>query len=77
MALTNAGFGIQFVPAPKTATSTPSVNAEVVSHAAQVESVADTAPEMMAAPVADNMTAQDVIQPVAAQQPEPEVVLHE
>ena len=73
MALTNAGFGIQFVPAPKTATSTPSVNAEVVSHAAQVESVADTAPEMMAAPVADNMTAQDVIQPVAAQQPEPEV----
>ena len=77
MALTNAGFGIQFVPAPKTATSTPSVNAEVVSHAAQVESVADTAPEMMAAPVADNMTAQDVIQPVAAQQPEAEAVLHE
>ena len=77
MALTNAGFGIQFAPVPKTATSTPSVNAEVVSHAAQVESVADTAPEMMAAPVADNMTAQDVIQPVAAQQPEPEVVLHE
>lgn len=77
MALTNAGFGIQFVPAPKTATSTPSVNAEVVSHAAQVESVADTAPEMMAAPVADNMAAQDVIQPVAAQQPEPEAVHHE
>lgn len=77
MALTNAGFGIQFAPAPKTATSTPSVNAEVVSHAAQVESVADNAPEMMAAPVADNMTAQDVIQPVAAQQPEPEAVLHE
>ena len=77
MALTNAGFGIQFAPAPKTATSTPSVNAEVVSHAAQVESVADTAPEMMAAPVADNMAAQDVIQPVAAQQPEPEAVHHE
>lgn len=77
MALTNAGFGIQFAPAPKTATSTPSVNAEVVSHAAQVESVADNAPEMMAAPVADNMTAQDVIQPVAAQQPEAEAVLHE
>ena len=77
MALTNAGFGIQFVPAPKTATSTPSVNAEVVSHAAQVESVADTAPEMMATPVTDNMAAQDVIQPVAAQQPEPEAVHHE
>ena len=61
MALTNAGFGIQFVPAPKTATSTPSVNAEVVSHAAQVEPVADTAPEMMATPVTDNMAAQVVI----------------
>lgn len=77
MALTNAGFGIQFAPAPKTAHSIPSVNAEVVSHAAQVESVTDTAPEMMAAPVADNMAAQDVIQPVVAQQPEPEVVHQE
>ena len=77
MALTNAGFGIQFAPVPKTATSTPSVNAEVVSHAAQVEPVTDTAPEMMATPVTDNMAAQDVIQPVAAQQPEPEAVHHE